>query len=354
MPSSRRAFLTGAGLRSPHRAPASPADYFLRLSRPAMACTFELLLRPLERDRLPAAQHALERVDAIESQLTVFRETSEVSRLNRDAAARPVRVSGALHGLLRLARDIGHETAGAYDVTCGALVRCWGFLRRSGRIPDGVTLDRARNVSGWSRVLFDDAAETIAFATPGLEINLGSIGKGYALDHIAAALRADGVHDFLLHAGHSSVLAAGESGTAKGWTVAIADGRRLGARLGTIALCDQSLSTSGIGQQGFTIDGRRYGHIIDPRSGEPSDACVQSSVVAPSAAVSEALSTAFFVMQEQEVRAYCAAHPAVGRVTLRPGVEAPIVDRVDLVRAVITGSVPAGASRPRVARLSSS
>jgi thiamine biosynthesis lipoprotein len=299
-----------------------------------MACTFELLLPPSDRDRLPAAQHALERVDAIESQLTVFRDTGEVARLNLDAAARPVRVSGTLYRLLRLAREIGRETGGAYDVTCGALVRCWGFLRRSGRIPDAETLDRARNASGWSRVQFDDAAETIAFATPGLEINLGSIGKGYALDHIAAALHADGVHHFLLHAGHSSVLAAGDSGAARGWMVAIADGRRPGARLGTIALCDQSLSTSGIGQQGFTIDGRRYGHIIDPRSGAPSNACVQSSVVAPSAAVSEALSTAFFVMQEPEVRAYCAAHPAVGRVTLRPGVEAPIVERVDLVQAV--------------------
>ena len=299
-----------------------------------MACTFELLLPPGERDRLPAAQHALERVDAIESQLTVFRDTSEVARLNRDAASRPVPVSSSLYGLLRLARDIGHETAGAYDVTCGALVRCWGFLRRTGRIPDGVTLDRARNASRWSRVRFDDAAGTIAFAAPGLEINLGSIGKGYALDCIAAALRADGVHDFLLHAGHSSVLAAGDSGATRGWIVAIADGRHPGARLGTIALCDQSLSTSGIGQQGFTIDGRRYGHIIDPRSGTPSDACVQSSVVAPSAALSEALSTAFFVMQEHDVCDYCALHPIVGRVTLRPGLEAPIVERVDLVRAV--------------------
>jgi FAD:protein FMN transferase len=353
MPSSRRAFLTGAGLRSPHHAPAASSGYFLRLSRPAMACTLELLLPPGERDRLPAAQHALERVDAIESQLTVFRETSEVARLNRDAASRPVQVSNSLYRLLRLARDIGHETGGAYDVTCGALVRCWGFLRRSGRIPDGMTLDRARNASGWSRVRFDDAAETIAFATSGLEINLGSIGKGYALDCIAAALRADGVHDFLLHAGHSSVLAAGDSGATRGWIVAIADGRSPGARLGTIALSNQSLSTSGIGQQGFAIDGRRYGPIIDPRSGAPSDACMQSSVVAPSAALSEALSTAFFVMQEHEARDYCAVHPINGRVTLRPAVDAPIVERVDLAPPP-TDSVPAGASKSRVARLSSS
>jgi FAD:protein FMN transferase len=331
MPSSRRAFLTGAGLRRQPRTAASPAEYFLRLSRPAMACTFELFLPPRQRDRLAAAQQALEQVDAIEAQLTVFRATSEVARLNRGAASEPVHVSHALHALLRLAREIGLETGGAYDVTCGTLVRCWGFRQRAGRVPDAGTLDRARNASGWSRVLFDDDAGTIAFAVPGLEINLGSIGKGYALDHMAACLRAGGIHDFLLQAGGSSVLAAGESGAGPGWTVAIADGRRPDARLGTIVLSDQALSTSGIGRQSFTIDGRRYGHIIDPRSGAPSDACVQSSVVAPSAAVSEALSTAFFVMHEPHVRAYCAERPAIGRVTLRPGVEVPIVERLELL-----------------------
>jgi FAD:protein FMN transferase len=296
-----------------------------------MACAFELFLPPSARERLAAAQHALEQVDALETQLTVYRETSEVSRLNREAASGPVHVSAALHALLRLAREIGRETAGAYDVTCGALVRCWSFLHRTGGIPDPEALDLARAASGWHRVLFDDEAETIAFAVPGVEINLGSIGKGYALDRIAAVLRASGIHDFLLHAGHSSVLAAGDSGTGSGWTVAIADGRSPGARLGTIVLSDQALSTSGIGQQSFTVGGRRYGHIIDPRSGAPSDACVQSSVVAASAGVSEALSTAFFVMKEPDVQAYCAAHPEIGRLTLRPGSDAPIQERLTLL-----------------------
>jgi thiamine biosynthesis lipoprotein len=333
-PSSRRAFLTGAaGIHRRRPGQASAAEYFLRLSRPAMACTFELFLPEEERGRLAAAQQALEQVDDIEARLTVYRETSEVSRVNRRAASGPVHVSAELHALLRLAREIGRETGGTYDVTCGALIRCWGFLHRAGRIPDPDALDRARKASGWERVVFDDDAETIAWAAPGVEINLGSIGKGYALDHIAAALRASGIHDFLLHAGQSSVLAAGNAGAGDGWTVAIADGRRPGGRLGTLVLGDQALSTSGIGQQRFTIEGRRYGHIIDPRSGTPSDACVQSSVVAPSAAVSEALSTAFFVMAEPDVCAYCAVRPAIGRVTLRPGFEAPVVEHVTLVPA---------------------
>jgi thiamine biosynthesis lipoprotein len=327
---SRRAFLTRAGRRR-ESSPLLAADYLLQLSRTAMACTFELFLHSSDRRFLARAQAALEQVDVLEAQLSVFRESSELSRINRFAADGPVPVSPNLYSLLRFAREIGRETAGAYDVTTGALIRCWGFLRRSGRVPDSAALERARTASGWEHVVFHDATQTIAFDVPDVEINLGSIGKGYALDCIAARLRAAGVCDFLLHAGFRSVLAAGCCGAADGWSIALADGRTAGHRLGMVMLRDRALSTSGIGQQSFEADGRRYGHILDPRSGVPSDACVQSSAVAPSAAASEALSTAFFVMQDADVRTYCTRHSEVGRATVRRFEALPIVQGLELI-----------------------
>jgi thiamine biosynthesis lipoprotein len=165
--------------------------------------------------------------------------------------------------------------------------------------------------------MFDDVRASVGFTRAGVELNLGSIGKGYALDRVAAHLRAAGIRHFLLHAGYSSILASGSPDGRQGWAIALKDPRQPGSRLGVVRLRDQALSTSGIGEQSFEAGGRRYGHILDPRTGWPSDASVQCTVVAPDAARAEALSTAFFVTDEASVRAYMALEPDVGRLSVR-------------------------------------
>jgi thiamine biosynthesis lipoprotein len=277
-----------------------------------MACSFEVFLRPEDRIFVTAVHAAFDLLESLEQQMSVYRPDSELSRLNRVAASTPVRVEPGLYGLLRFAGDLGAETGGAFDITAGALIRCWGFLQRQGRVPAADELERARAASGWQNVVFDDSESTVAFKRPGVELNLGAIGKGYALDEMARKLRDAGLRNFMVHAGHSSILACGNSSAGAGWEVRVKDPRGSEAGLGSVRLDERSLSTSGTGQQFFTEGGRRFGHILDPRTGWPSETNVLCSVLAESAARAEALSTALFVMSESEVRSYFEGHRQVG------------------------------------------
>jgi thiamine biosynthesis lipoprotein ApbE len=151
-PESRRSFFSSLTGSSSRRLDGRlPAGHLLRLSRSAMACTFELFLRSTDRARLPQAHEALAGIDRLEAQLSIYRDGSDISVINRRAAVAPVPVEPRLYALLRRARDIGATTAGAYDLTTGALTRCWGFLRRQGRVPSPADLEAARALSGWPR-----------------------------------------------------------------------------------------------------------------------------------------------------------------------------------------------------------
>ena len=319
---SRREILRAPSLRRPlqNTGPVfdmvGSAGYYLRISRRAMACQFEVFLRPQDRSFVAAVHEALDEVDRLEAQMTVYREDSELSRLNRTAFLSPVAVEERLYLLLRFASAIGKETGGAFDITAGPLIRCWGFFERKGRLPNDEELRAAREVTGWDKVTFDDAARSVSFCRQGVELNLGSIGKGYALDRAAEQLRKAGLRDFLIHAGHSSVLAFGDSNRGPGWEISIRDPQVLQGDLGSFSLLDQGMSTSGAGEQFFTANGQRFGHILDPRSGRPGMGNLLCSVVAATAARAEALSTAFFVMDPGEVQSYCEAHPQVGTIVL--------------------------------------
>src|SRR5262245_25895906 len=199
----RRALLTFSPAR-----PAPPSGYWQHVSRAAMACRFEVTLPLKDQAGVSAARQALDEVDRLEDQLTIFRETSEVSFINREASAGPVRVEPSLFSLLLLCQELCRETGGAFDITSGPLSRCWGFLRRQGRIPNPDEIEAAKALVGGDKLLFDREARAVRFARPGVEINLGSIGKGYALDRIAAMMRKR-VRSALLSAGSSSICAIG-------------------------------------------------------------------------------------------------------------------------------------------------
>jgi FAD:protein FMN transferase len=154
----------------------------------------------------------------------------------------------------------------------------------------------------------DAATKSVFFRQPGLELNLGAIGKGYALDRMGEGLRNAGVHDALLSAGRSSMLAIG--GPRGGWPV---DVRSLvhDEVLGRLHIRDAALGTSGAGDQFFEVNGVRYGHVLDPRSGWPASGVRSASVVTTSAADADALSTAFLVGGLDLAQRYCAAHDNV-------------------------------------------
>jgi thiamine biosynthesis lipoprotein len=293
---------------------APGADHWIRIFRRAMACRFEITLSGEDARHITVARDALDEADRLEAALTVFRESSDLMRLNRRAADGPVAVGRELFALLDRCRTLHTETDAAFDVTSTPLSRCWGFIAREGRVPAPEAIDAARALVGMSRhVSFDSENQTIAFTRSGVELNLGSIGKGYAVQSIGALLRANGVRHALVSAGASSIRAIGGRGL--GWCIdlhsrqSLADGSpRL--PLARLLLRNGAIGTSGTGEQFIEVEGKRYGHLIDPRTGWPATSGLLSvSVITRDAATADALATAFFVGGVELADRYCARHP---------------------------------------------
>jgi thiamine biosynthesis lipoprotein len=305
-------------LKFPRRqqAPAEADGFWLHLGRPAMACKFEVTLPSELEQHLDAAHRALDGVDRLEEQLSIFRESSELSAINREAAGGPVAVEEGLFDLLAACQELHRATGGAFDITSTPLSRAWGFLRREGRLPTEEEIAEALGRVGMHHVALDPAVRTVRFAREGMALNLGSIGKGYALDRVAADMAAAGVKTALLTAGASSVLGLGTGVSGAGFVVGLRDPFQHDQRMGTVTLRNAALGVSGTGEQHFLIDGRRYGHILDARTGWPVVDRAYVAVVAPTAAMADALATAFFVGGRQTAEAYVDSHKEVSALML--------------------------------------
>ena len=242
--------------------------------------------------------------------------TAKFRRINRTAAAGPVEVEPRLFALLELAMRLCRETGGAYDITSAPLWEAWGFARRAGAVPDPQQLAEALGRVGGQFVELDGGRRTVRFLREGVKLNLGSIGKGYAADRCGQSLCAAGVHDFLINADGSSVLARGEPTAPAGhWLIGVRHPTLAAQRLGELRLRDQAVGTSGTQFQSFYHRGRRYGHMLDPRTGWPAEALLSATVLAPTAALADALSTAFFVMGPAAAQDYlCEARGNCGRI----------------------------------------
>lgn len=273
----------------------------LVVGREAMACRFEVAFNAGEfAGDTGLAIAALDLVDELEDRISIYREGSELARINAAAGAGWVGVSDDVLELLVLARDLHGRTAGAFDMAAGSLVRAWGFLRRQGRTPAPEELDAARAACGMQTVEIDEPGRRVRLVRPGVELNPGAIGKGWVIDRVIGLLEAAGVRSMLVHGGQSSVRAAGTQGPdvpgRGGWRVGLRHPLRPARRLATITLRDRALGTSGSGTQFFVDRGRRLGHILDPRTGIPAEGVIAATVVAPTAAVADALATALYVL----------------------------------------------------------
>jgi thiamine biosynthesis lipoprotein len=322
---NRRDFLTIPDRRE--RTPAgSPEISLLRFARRAMATTFEITLLWGTPEADAAAEDALDLIDRLEAQLTVYRDTSEVSRLNRLAAVAPVPVEAGLFDLLTLAARITHATGGAFDLTAGPLIKAWGFFRRQGRVPGDHELAAAMMKVGMRHVALDPTRRAVCYQQPGVEINLGSIGKGYALDRVGEVLRDEwGITSGLLNGGNSSILALGTPpGDPRGWAVGLRDPGHPERRLAVVWLRDRAMATSGATYQHFEYNHRKLGHLLDPRSGRPAEGIASATAFAPTAAEADALATAFYVLGVEPTRRYCEEHPEVGAVLLPDGPDAAL------------------------------
>ena len=287
----------------PQRTATPETSILTEVTRKAMATEFAILLPPQSLESVELAVTTLERLDEIEQTLTIYNQDSEVSQINRTANKNPVSTSTPTFRLVERALQWSQRTRGAFDITAGPLVKAWGFTDRSGRKPTSDEVESALAKVGYQHLQLDHTQQTIQFNLPEMSINLGGIGKGDALDQIADELRRGGLHDFLLHGGHSSVLAAGDqtANSGLGWAVGIAHPTKPNRRLAGVWLRNQALATSGSGKQFFHHRGKRYGHVIDPRTGFPAGDLASLTVIMDSAADADACGTGLFVSGTNEI-----------------------------------------------------
>lgn len=338
--------------------------------RRAMASDFEVVVNESsdgdgETFVADAALAALDEVDRVEDVLSVFRAHSKVSRVNALASEMNIRVDAELWGWLETSLRLGRETDGAFDVACAPLWQAWGFAKRDGEFPEPDKLKAALEKSGSRHLRLNPVERTIAFDEPGVALNFGAIGKGFALDAAAKIMEERGVGSFLIQGGKSGVITRGgrrndyppttrrpeardandldeideesgltvrgkakrsdavaaidallpelrddqrvapPEGTPVGWTIGVAHPLKPELRLAELWLRDRALATSGSTWQFFRSGGKRYSHIIDPRTGYPTVGVLSTTVLAPTATEADALSTAFFVAGVEKAREFC-------------------------------------------------
>ena len=236
-----------------------------------------------------AAAAAFARMVAMDDLLTDWRP-SELLRLGEAAGGPPVVVSADLLRILRLAAEVSEASRGAFDVTVGPLTQLWRKTRAEGRLPDPGVLAAARDATGWTKVVLDPAASTVELPVPGMRLDMGAVGKGYACDRALETLEAHGVTRALVEIGGDMVCGDAPPGRA-GWRVATGCGEGA-APSPILVLKDEAVATSGDTEQHVVIDGVRYSHIVDPRTGLGLTESECVTVVAPSGALADALASA--------------------------------------------------------------
>jgi FAD:protein FMN transferase len=296
----------------------------LRFSRRAMATTFEVALPFNTPNAHEAAYDALDLVDELEAQLTVYRADSEVTLMNQLAPETAVRVEPRLFQLLQECAQLTQDSEGAFDVCIGSLIRVWGFLKREGCVPSPAELALARENSGFRHVILESQSRSVRYLRPKLELNFGSVGKGYALDRVAELLvQRWGITSALLHGGGSSVYALGNPpGQPKGWGIAIRHPRNDGTILKTAWLKNQGLGTSAATFQRFLYNNKELGHLLDPRSGWPAEGIGNATAIAPTARLADAWSTAWFVRGLKAAQERCRTHAELAALLLKDSPEA--------------------------------
>jgi FAD:protein FMN transferase len=280
------------------------------------------------------AHRAFARVDSLMSNWT---RTSEVARLNRDAAAGPTRVHPEVARVLARAVRIGRDTGGAMDITVEPLVRAWGFLGGTPRVPSDAEVKTAFAHVGLARIAFDSSAATLRFIDPAVRVDLGGIAKGYAVDVAADSLRARGVRNACVNVSGNMQLLGAPPGAPR-WRIGVRDPHDRMRYFARLALTEQGIATSANYEQFVAVDGRRYGHIMDPRTGRPADGLLAVTVVAATALEADGWDTGLFVLGASEAKRLARARSDFSVILVEPGaggvdtvwVESDLEDRFTL------------------------
>ena len=353
-------FLCLLAVAAPLARASDPGLAHVRRAHYVMGTVFEIEAYGQDAERTAAAVGeafaAIRRADEL---LSDYRDDSELSRLNRDGAKGLVPLSADLFAVLQKSVEYSRFTGGAFDITVGPAVDAWRRASKEGHMPVGAERSRWLSLVGHSLLRLDESQRAARFARPGMRVDLGGIGKGWAVDRAAEILRRRGIERALISAGTSSIYALGAPPGQAAWKVAIRHPQREDDHLAVVLLRDESLSTSASYEQTHDVAGKMYSHILDPRTGWPVEAMWSSTVIAREATESDALSTAAFVLgleraeamlRERGLAAVLAGRDGAGRAWAgragqgsrgneMPGNEMPI-DEMEVRRIAPAGKTP--------------
>jgi FAD:protein FMN transferase len=265
-------------------------------ARVSMACAYSIVAYGPDAKQLPVAVNAaFDEIDRIDRLMSNYKPESPLSRLNREAAERPVIAEPELFDFLSESFRYSRESDGAFDVTVGPLMKAWGFFRGEGRMPSDQELAEAQRAVGYRHVNLDPVARTVHFDVNGVELDLGGIAKGYAVDRAVAVLKAHGVQSALVNGCGSTIYGLGAPPDATAWSMKLRDPMDQRKTAMTVRLKNQALSVSGSYEKFFELGGVRYSHIMDPRTGKPVQGVLSVAVVADSGTAGDALDNVFYV-----------------------------------------------------------
>jgi thiamine biosynthesis lipoprotein len=290
----------------PHAAAVQRQHLFRHdASRISMACEYAIEAYGPDADALPhIVDDAFDEVDRIDRLMSHYNANSPLSRVNREAAQHPVKVEPELFDFIVEAMRYHHDSDGAFDITVGPLMKAWGFFRGEGRMPSDEELAAARHHVGSAHVTPNPISKTIGFDESGVELDLGGIAKGYAVDRVVGLFKRRQIAAALVSAGGSTIYGLGAPPGRDGWDVMIQDpidSRKIAL---TVQLKDRALSVAGTSEKSFEAGGVTYSHIMDPRAGRPVQGVLSVAVLASSGTAGDALDDAFFVLGPEGSRAY--------------------------------------------------
>jgi len=308
------------------RKPVETAHLSLyRSSHEAMGTLYTMEIYARSQDEANGLfELAFDEVDRIDSLLSNYQPSSELIRITEGAPKGPITTDPETFRFLERSLFWSEESGGAFDITVGPLLKAWGFFFHGGRIPSDSELASLRKTIGWNKVLLDPMTRTVRFrdATQ-LDLDPGSIGKGFAVDRVVQLLRSANVDAALISAGGSTIYGIGAPPGEPGWTVNIPSPVGTNGPPAPVLLRDSSLSTGACTEKFFIKEGHRYCHIFNPQTMRPVEGTIQTTVIDPSATDSDALSTVVFVLGDQGSLALLSRFPEASALIFRDGSSGP-------------------------------
>jgi thiamine biosynthesis lipoprotein ApbE len=277
----------------------------------SMACLYAIEAYAVgdEQALRKTLEAALDEVDRIDRLMSHYKRESALSRLNREAGQHAVSVDAELFAFIKRSLQYSEESDGAFDITVGPVMKAWGFFAGEGHLPSESELATARQRVGARHVVLNDHDHTIRFDADGVELDLGGIAKGYAVDRAVEILRARHVDAALVSAGGSTIYGLGAPPGRDGWSVAIQDPTDARKVARQVTLRNRSLSVAGSSEKSFEANGVRYSHIMDPRTGRPVQGILSVAVLTETGTEGDALDDALFVVGPSKSAAYLKHYP---------------------------------------------